>query len=128
MLLRVLTDNLIRPALAQGTGYCDRFTDSTLAYQGLWSRLALHEIEQLKTLVQQGLSPIALSYWKRLYRLAWPERAVEAKPWIEKRSLGVFERVERGFQTLAALAPLLTHQCRVAFCRKCKSPAQLRLL
>ena len=51
-------DAVIRPALARGDWVlCDRFTDSTIAYQGYGRGLGLEKIEQLKELAQGGLEP-----------------------------------------------------------------------
>jgi dTMP kinase len=51
-------ENVIRPALERGEWVlCDRFTDSTIAYQGLARGLGLAAIEQLKDMTQQGVEP-----------------------------------------------------------------------
>lgn len=48
----------VRPALASGTWVvCDRFTDSTLAYQGYGHGLGVDRIRALNDLVCQGLAP-----------------------------------------------------------------------
>jgi dTMP kinase len=48
----------IRPALARGEWViCDRFTDSTFAYQGGGRQMDLEKIETLEHWVQQGLTP-----------------------------------------------------------------------
>jgi dTMP kinase len=48
----------IRPALAEGRWVvCDRFTDSTYAYQGGGRGVSWTEIEQLERWVQRGLQP-----------------------------------------------------------------------
>lgn len=49
---------LVRPALAAGTWViCDRFTDSTLAYQGYGHNLGVKRISALNDLVSEGLKP-----------------------------------------------------------------------
>lgn len=49
---------VIRPALARGVVVlCDRFTDSTYAYQGGGRGLSLERIATLETFVQGGLRP-----------------------------------------------------------------------
>lgn len=51
-------ENVIRPALAAGTWVvCDRFTDTTRAYQGAARGLDLERIETLARWVHPGLSP-----------------------------------------------------------------------
>jgi len=48
----------LRPALAAGTWVvCDRFTDSTLAYQGYGHGLGVDRIRALNDLVTEGLVP-----------------------------------------------------------------------
>ena len=51
-------NNVIEPALCQGKWVlCDRFTDSTYAYQGGGRGLALEKIHWLENFVQQQLIP-----------------------------------------------------------------------
>lgn len=48
----------IRPALARGAWVvCDRFTDSTMAYQGYAQGLGRDAVERLEAVVQGGLRP-----------------------------------------------------------------------
>jgi dTMP kinase len=48
----------LRPALAEGTWVvCDRFTDSTLAYQGYGHDLGVDRIRELNDIVTEGLAP-----------------------------------------------------------------------
>jgi len=55
---RVLVSRLIKPALAQGkVVLCDRFTDSTLAYQGFGRGLFLPELRTLCSFASGGLKP-----------------------------------------------------------------------
>ncbi len=49
---------LVRPALAAGQWVlCDRFTDSTMAYQGFGHGLGPEPVETLRGLVTEGLAP-----------------------------------------------------------------------
>lgn len=53
-----LVAEVIAPALERGdTVVCDRFADSTLAYQGYGRGVALETIEQLNTVATRGLRP-----------------------------------------------------------------------
>lgn len=57
---RIHLDNLVRPALARGACViCDRFTDATRAYQGAGRGVAMQLIDQLASLVHDGLQPSA---------------------------------------------------------------------
>lgn len=51
-------DEVIAPALARGaTVICDRYVDSTLAYQGAGRALAVEDLERLSTWATRGLRP-----------------------------------------------------------------------
>ena len=51
-------DKVVRPALASGKiVLCDRFSDSTLVYQGFVRGLPLQELLQLNTFATGGLEP-----------------------------------------------------------------------
>ena len=53
-----LVAEVIAPALERGDAVvCDRFADSTLAYQGYGRGVALETIEQLNTVATRGLRP-----------------------------------------------------------------------
>lgn len=55
-----LVANVIRPALEEGaTVICDRFTDSTIAYQGFGRGLDVEAIKTMNTLATGGLAPDA---------------------------------------------------------------------
>jgi len=51
-------ETLIRPALAENKiVLCDRFIDSTVAYQGLGRRLSVEEIQRMNAMATGGLQP-----------------------------------------------------------------------
>lgn len=57
-------DKVIRPALAAGqVVVCDRFTDSTYAYQGGVKKFPIDKITALKDWVQEGLQPDLTLYF-----------------------------------------------------------------
>jgi dTMP kinase len=57
-------DRVIRPALAAGhVVVCDRFTDSTYAYQGGVKKFSMDKITALKDWVQEGLQPDLTLYF-----------------------------------------------------------------
>lgn len=104
----VHVENLIRPALARGEWVvCDRFTDASLAYQGAGRGLALSQIRALSEVAHPGLSP-HLTLLLDLSPAAGLARARgrgDGGDRFEDETLGFFERVRRGYLTLAAAEP-----------------------
>lgn len=98
---------LVKPALARGCWVlCDRFTDSTIAYQGYGRGLALSLITQLKEIAQLGVEP------DKTFLLDAPievgmGRAKARGPAdrFEVEQLDFFTRVREGFLAIAKGAP-----------------------
>jgi len=100
-------DTVIRPALQAGqVVICDRYTDSTLAYQGYGRQLDLAELRQLNDHATAGLLP-DLTFWLDLS----PE---EGQARIQKRAAldrlelehaSFHERVYAGYQAMAEQEP-----------------------
>ncbi|MCP5325660.1 MAG: dTMP kinase [Oceanospirillaceae bacterium] len=98
----------IKPALAAGTWViCDRFTDSTFAYQGGGRQLNLQWLNALENLVQETLqpditflldAPVEVGMARAKSRNGRSDR-------IEAESMAFFERVRAGFLQRAALHP-----------------------
>ena len=94
----------ILPALAAGqVVVCDRFTDSTLAYQGYGRGLDLEKIRQLNHLATGGLQP-HLTLWLDLPPEVGLARTGLADR-LEQERLEFHRRVHQGFQALAAAEP-----------------------
>lgn len=94
----------ILPALAAGqVVVCDRFTDSTLAYQGYGRGLDLQQVRQLNHLATGGLQP-HLTLWLDLPPEVGLARTGLADK-LEQEHLEFHRRVYRGFQALAAAEP-----------------------
>ncbi|MGY2753519.1 dTMP kinase [Thermostichus sp. MS-CIW-21] len=94
----------ILPALAAGqVVVCDRFTDSTLAYQGYGRGLDLEKIRQLNHLATGGLQP-HLTLWLDLPPEVGLARSGLADR-LEQERLEFHRRVHQGFQALAAAEP-----------------------
>ncbi len=124
-----LVREVIRPALAAGqVVLCDRFFDSTLAYQGYGRQLDRNQVLQLiafavgdtrpdLTLLLQ--IPLAVSEARRSSRQASLFQALRepgtgfaslgfgepARDRMEEADRGFFERVERGYQAIATAEP-----------------------
>jgi len=101
-------EKVIAPALEDGCWViCDRFSDSTIAYQGYGRGLPMTDIETLSQLVQKDLQPdctflldapveVGMS---RASRRA--EEGVEPTDRFETEALAFFDRVRSGFLALA---------------------------
>ncbi len=98
---------LIRPAIEAGAiVICDRFYDSTTAYQGAGRQLPDIDFQKLHDMATGGLSPDLTLFLdipveeglKRATNAAAPDR-------IERESIEFHERVRQGFLDLAAQHP-----------------------
>ena len=102
----------IRPALNRGvTVICDRFFDSTIAYQGGGRGLPVQELEALHAIATGGLAPditfiLDLSPEEGLSRA----RKDHASDRIEREALDFHNRVRNAFLDIAAVHP---HRIRV---------------
>lgn len=102
-----LVAEIIRPALADNNiVLCDRFTDSTLAYQGFGRGLDLKQLQAVNRLVTGGLTPhltlvLDLGIKEGLVR-ARNRKCVDR---MEMESDSFHQRVRQGFLELAAWEP-----------------------
>ena len=98
-----LVDEVIRPALARGADViCDRYIDSSLAYQGLARGLGVERVLELNLLATAGLLP------DRTFFLAIPPEATagrrDAQPdRIEREGDEFAAIVDQGYRELAAI-------------------------
>ncbi len=96
----------ILPALAQGEAViCDRFTDSSRAYQGAGRGMDAALIETLAALVEQGRSPdltllLDLPVATGMARAA-ARRGAADQDRFEQERVDFFERVRAGFMAIA---------------------------
>jgi len=98
---------VIKPALAEGSWVlCDRFIDSTVAYQGYGRGLDLALIDQLNQVATAGLHP-DLTLWLRLDAEQGLERAQRrgSRDRMEQADLAFHQRVQQGFECLAQQHP-----------------------
>ena len=99
---------VIRPALADGrVVVCDRFSDSTLAYQGYGRGLDLATVRALDAEARAGLEPaltflldcpVDVGLGRAKARSAPPDR-------FEREAVAFHQRIRDGFLALAATAP-----------------------
>ncbi|MEO1068372.1 MAG: dTMP kinase [Cyanobacteria bacterium J06638_6] len=96
-------EELIKPALANGNlVLCDRYIDSTVAYQGYGRGLDLELIHQLNLVATGGLVP-DLTLWLQLDAAVGLARTRQrgAADRMEQADLAFHQRVQRGFEQLA---------------------------
>ena len=109
-----LVREIIRPALEEGhTVLCDRFLDSTVAYQGYGRGLNLEEVDGIIRFAVGNCRPdltlflhvpVAVSESRRRKR----QRAAGEEPVrdrMEELDRAFFERVEQGFMEIARREP-----------------------
>ena len=98
-----LVDDVIRPALERGADVvCDRYIDSSLAYQGVARGVGLDRVLQLSLLATGGLLP------DRTFVLLVPldeaaRRRGRARDRLEREDDGFVERVDGAYRELAAV-------------------------
>lgn len=101
-------DEVIRPALAQGqVVLCDRFADSTLAYQGYGYQNDLAPIQTIIDYATGGLTP-DLTFLLDLsdVQVGLQRRATDGE-WnrLDAMQLGFHQRVRQGYYSLVAAQP-----------------------
>lgn len=107
-----VVENVIRPALASGTWVlCDRFADSTFAYQGYGRGLDLDELKRINSFATGGLEPdmtilLNVSPEVSAKRMRAREAATNTDAdRMEKAGDGFHARLRQGFLELAAAEP-----------------------
>ncbi len=102
-------ETVIRPALQQGRiVICDRFTDSTLVYQGMGRGIEPALIRQINQMATQGLEP-DLTLWLNLPPEIGLARARQRRgnpDQMEQQDFQFHYRLHQGFAQLAAAEPL----------------------
>ncbi len=100
-----LTNELIGPALAKGKiVICDRFLDSTVAYQGYGLGIDIDAIKCIGDFATAGIRPDLTIFLDLPVRAGLKHRH-GAKDRIEKRSLGYHSRVRKGYLTMSNQEP-----------------------
>lgn len=110
-----LVREVIRPALAAGEiVLCDRFYDSTTAYQGHGRQLDLKKVSAVIDFAVEGTRPdltllldvpIAISEARRQSRQGGKPGSAPQRDRMEEADRAFFERVQRGFHAVAASEP-----------------------
>jgi dTMP kinase len=102
-----LVREIIRPALQKGSVVlCDRFDDSTIAYQGYGRQLELRQVERIVDFAVDETRP-CLTLLLRVPLEVSEKRRASRKPEaardrIEEADRGFFVRVEHGYDAIAS--------------------------
>lgn len=100
-----LVNEVLKPALDNGTIIlCDRFLDSTVAYQGYGNGVAIDFIKEVGRVATQGLQP-DLTFLFDIEPEKGLSRTGRTKDRIEKRPLAYHEKVRLGYLKLAKEEP-----------------------
>jgi len=99
--------DVIAPALARGAWVvCDRFTDSTVAYQGGGRGLGLDRLDVLRAWVHPDLEPGTTILFDLAPAIAKARLdAGRSKDRFEEESVAFFDRVREAYFALAASRP-----------------------
>ncbi len=95
--------NLIKPKIGQGyTVICDRFTDSTLAYQGYARGLDIDFVKEINSIASEGIKPditflIDIPVEEGLKRI----QKIREKDRIEKEEIDFHKKLREGFLKIA---------------------------
>jgi len=103
-----LVEELIRPSLAQGKSVlCDRYADSTLAYQGYGHGLDLETLSRLLDFATGGLKPDLTLLFDLPAEAGLRRRLSNHEEWnrMDDYALQFHERVRQGYLTMAASDP-----------------------
>jgi dTMP kinase len=100
-----LVDEAIAPALRKGMiVLCDRFLDSTLAYQGYGSGVDIDFIKKAGALAVRGIKP-DLTFLFDIDSRQGLSRIHRGRDRIERRAISYHERVRQGYLKLAKCEP-----------------------
>ena len=101
-----LVREVIRPALAAGEiVLCDRFYDSTLAYQGYGRQLDLTRVQEIIDFAVGDTRPHLTLMLHVPLSISEERRKTRSADRFEQAGRAFFERVEQGFQALAKADP-----------------------
>jgi len=100
-----VVEEIIKPALRQGkTVVCDRFLDSTIAYQGFGLGIDIKLIKLMGNFATQGISPDLTIFLDLPVKKGLKHRD-KCKDRIEQRSIKYHEKVRKGYLKLAYASP-----------------------
>ncbi len=100
-----MVEEVLKPALKEGkVVLCDRYLDSTIAYQGFGNGVDIQTIKKIGEFATQGVSP-DLTLLFDIQTEKGLARTNAVKDRIELRSLSYHRRVRKGYLQLAKENP-----------------------
>lgn len=101
-----LIEKLILPALNEGKiVICDRFYDSTFAYQGFGRGIDLDKIIQINKIATQGLQPDLTFYLHISIEISLSRNIEKHKDRMESNTLEFMKKVKYGFDAISQMYP-----------------------
>ena len=101
-----LVEEVIRPRLARGElVLCDRFADSTLAYQGYGRRLDLAQLRELQAQATGGLKPDLTLLLNLPVESGLARIPRTARDRLDQETIAFHQRVRAGYREMAAADP-----------------------
>jgi dTMP kinase len=103
-----LVGQVIRPALAAGTiVLCDRYADSTMAYQGYGRGLNLEALTAITDFATGGLKPDLTLFLDLEPEIGLTRRRTSGQEWnrMDRQTLDFYRLTRRGYHTLAEMEP-----------------------
>ena len=103
--VQLVTEHII-PALDRGAVVlCDRFTDSTMAYQGFARNLGTDTVRQANIIGSKGLIPDRTIVLTRDVESALKRASKDGPDRLEAESIGFHKKVHEAFAAIAANEP-----------------------
>lgn len=103
-----LVGQVIRPALAAGIiVLCDRYADSTMAYQGYGRGLNLEALTAITDFATGGLKPDLTLFLDLEPEIGLTRRKTSGQEWnrMDRQTLDFYRLTRRGYHTLAEMEP-----------------------
>ena len=96
-----LTAEQIKPAIEKGEFViCDRFTDSTIAYQGYGRGLDIKQLEEINYIATAGLTPDITFILDISPEVAAVRMEAEASDRMEETGVDFFRRIRGGYRQI----------------------------
>ena len=106
-----LTAEQIKPAIAKGEFViCDRFTDSTIAYQGYGRGMDINNLEKINNIATDGLTPDITLILDLNPEKAAVRMGTEVSDRMEVTGLDFFRRIQIGYHQIKDQNP---NRCKV---------------